>query len=231
GVGGDASAEMRINLNVERQLARLRLVAERACRGIEQIGDEDFLGIDRHRAGLDLGEIENVGDQVKEIRAGTLNGAGKLDLLRCQVAFGILRQLLSQDQNTVERGTQLVRHVGEEFGLVLGRQRQFARLLFQRAPGLFDFLILAFHFNIALGKLLRFLFELLVGLLQLFLLGLQFARELLRLLEQTLGLHGGFDRVEDDADRISQLLEKGRLQSSKSRYRCKLNDRLDLILK
>ena len=35
------------------------------------------------------------------------------------------------------------------------------------AAGLFDFLILALHFHVALGQLLRLLLELLVGLLQL----------------------------------------------------------------
>ena len=44
------------------------------------------------------------------------------------------------------------------------------------------------------------LFELLVGLLQLVLLGLQFAGELLRLLQQSFRLHSRLDAIEHDAN-------------------------------
>ena len=104
------------------------------------------------------------------------------------------------------------RHVGEEFGLVLRGQRQFGRLFLERAPGLLDFLVLALHFDVALGELLGLLFELLVGLLQFLLLGLQFAGELLRLFQQAFGLHRGLDRVEHDADRVGELFEEGHLR-------------------
>ena len=50
--------------------------------------------------------------------------------------------------------------------------------------------------------------ELLVGLLQLLLLRLQFAGELLRLLEQPFGLHRRLDAVQHDADAGGQLLEE-----------------------
>ena len=59
---------------------------------------------------------------------------------------------------------------------------------------------LRFHFDVSFGKLLRFLLQLLVGLLQLALLRLQFGGQLLRLLEEAFGLHRRFDRVEHDAD-------------------------------
>ena len=113
---------------------------------------------------------------------------------------GIVGQLLAENKDAVQRRAQLVRHVGEEFRLVLRRERQLRRLFFERAAGLLDFLVLAFDFDVALGELLRLLLELLVGLLQLALLRLQFAGELLRLLEQAFGLHRGLDRVEHDAD-------------------------------
>ena len=137
-----------------------------------------------------------------------MDGAGELDLLRRQVAFRVLGQLLAEDQDRVERRAQLVRHVGQEFRLVLRGERQLGRLLLQRAARLFDFLILALDFDVAFGELLRLLLELLVGLLQLALLRLQFASELLRLLEQPLGLHRRLDRIEHDADRRGELLEK-----------------------
>ncbi len=104
--------------------------------------------------------------------------------LRRQIAIGIVAELLAEHQDAIERRAQLVRHVGQEFGLVLGGERQLLGLLFQSAACLLDFLVLAFDFHVLLGELLGFLRQLLVGLLQFLLLGLQFGGELLRLLQQ-----------------------------------------------
>ncbi len=69
-----------------------------------------------------------------------------------------------------------------------------------------------------------FCLELLVGLLQLPLLRLQFAGELLRLLEQAFGLHGGLDAVDHDADVGGQLLQEHHLQRGELAQRGKLDD-------
>ena len=82
----------------------------------------------------------------------------------------------------VERRAQLVRHVGEELGLVLRGERQLGGLLLERAAGLLDLLVLALDFDVLLGELLRLLRQLLVGLLQLALPRLQLDGQLLRLL-------------------------------------------------
>ena len=175
---------MRIGLDLEGQLPVLRLMAERPRDHLEQAAEEDFFGLDGNRAGLDLREIENVADQVQQVRAGAVNGARELHLLGGQIAVRIVAELLAQHQNAVQRRAQLVRHVGQEFGFVLRSERQFLGLFFQRAAGLLDFLVLAFHFDVLFGQLLRFLRQLFVGLLQLFLLRLQFGGQLLRLLQQ-----------------------------------------------
>ena len=193
-------AKMRIDLDVEGQLPVVGLVPERPRDGVEQVGDEHLLGVDRDGAGLDLRQVENVADQVQQVGAGAVDGARELDLLRRQVAVRVVAELLAEDQDGVERRAQLVRHVGEELGLVLRGERQLGGLFFQRAAGLLDFLVLALDFDVLLGELLRLLLELLVGLLQLPLLRLQLAGELLRLLQQAFGLHRRFDRVEHDAD-------------------------------
>ena len=78
----------------------------------------------------------------------------------------------------------------------------------KRAAGLLDFLVLAFDFDVLFGELLRFLRQLLVGLLQFFLLHLEFGGQLLRLLQQAFRLHRGFNTVEHDADAGRQLFEK-----------------------
>ena len=79
-------------------------------------------------------------------------------------------------------------------------KRELGGLVFERAARLLDFLVLAFDLDVLLGELLCLLRELLVGLLQFLLLGLQLAGQLLRLLEQPFGLHRRLDAVQHDAD-------------------------------
>ena len=153
---------------------------------------------------------------------------GELDLLRGQIAVRVFAQLLTEDQDAVQRRPQLVRHVGEEFGFVFRGKRQFGGLLLEGATGTLDFLVLRLDLDIALGKLLRFLFELLIGLLQFPLLRLQFGGELLRLLQQSFRLHRCLDAVEDDADARGQLIEERGLQVGEAAERGQLDHRLDL---
>ena len=117
-----------------------------------------------------------------------------------QIAIRVFGQLLAEDEDGIERRAQLMRHIGEEFGLVLGGERKLGRLFLECAAGLLDFLVLALDFDVSFRKLLRLLLELIVGLLQFALLRLQFAGEILRLLEQAFRLHRRFDGVEHDAD-------------------------------
>ena len=130
--------------------------------------------------------------------------------------FGVVRQLLAENQDAVERRSQLVRHVREELRLVLGGQRQFRGLVFDRAASLLDFLVLPFDLGILFGELLRLLRELLVRLLKLLLLRLQLTRELLRLLQQPFGLHRRLNAVEHDADTRRQLFEERRSASPRN---------------
>ena len=208
-----------------------RFVAEWPRDHVKQAGEEDFFGIDRDRARFDLRQIENVADQVQQVGSRAMDGARELDLLAGQVAVRVVGELLAQHQNAVQRRTQLVRHVGQELGLVLRSQRQLLGLLFQRAPRLLDFLVLAFHFDVLLGELLRFLRQLFVGLLQFFLLGLQFGGQLLRLLQQAFRLHGGFNTVEHDADAGGQLFQKRQVRGGEGAQRGQLDHRLDAVFK
>ena len=84
-----------------------------------------------------------------------------------QVAVRVVGQLLRQDQQAVQRRAQLVRHVGQELGLVLRRQRQLRGLFFQRQLGLLDLAVLALDLDVLLGQQARLFGQLLVGLLQL----------------------------------------------------------------
>ena len=50
-----------------------------------------------------------------------------------------------------------MRHVRKELGFIFRGQREFFGLLFDGTPRLLDLLILALHFDVLFGKLLRFL--------------------------------------------------------------------------
>ena len=100
--------ELRIELDVERQMAALGLVPERPRHRLEQVREVDLLGVDRDGAGLDLRQVEDVADQVQQVGAGAVDGARELDLLVGQVAVGVVAELLAEDQDAVERRAQLV---------------------------------------------------------------------------------------------------------------------------
>ena len=229
GVGDDAAAEVGIELTSNDSCRVSASCRNGRADRFEQVGEEDLLGLDGDGAGFDLRQVENVADQIEQVGAGAVDGAGELDLLRREVAVRIVGELLAENQDAVERRAQLVRHVGQEFRLVFRGERELGGLFFQRAAGLLDFLVLAFHFDVVLGELLRLLLELFVGLLQFRLLRLQLAGQLLRLLEQAFGLHRRFDGVEHDADAGRQLLEEGDLQRREGVDRGQLDDRLDLV--
>ena len=216
-IGEQAPAEARIDLHVEPEAAALRFVPERPAHHVDEVRQEDLLRVDADDARFDLREVEDVADEVQQVGAGAMNRARELDLARRQVALRVVGELLTEDQDAVERRPQLVRHVGEELGLVLRRQRQLRRLLLERAARLLDLGVLALDFDVLLGELLRLQRQLIVRLLQLVLLRLQLAGELLRLLEQPFGLHRRFDRVEQDADVRHQLVEEREVRTRRSR--------------
>ena len=59
-----------------------------------------------------------------------------------QVAVGVVREQLRQDEQRVERRPQLVGHVREELALVLRRERELLRLLLERGTRELDLLVL-----------------------------------------------------------------------------------------
>src|ERR1044071_8122393 len=66
-VGGDAAAEIGVDLHLERKTARFSLMAERPRHGFNEARKGDLLGLNRHSARLDLGQIEDVADEVKQV--------------------------------------------------------------------------------------------------------------------------------------------------------------------
>ncbi len=110
-----------------------------------------------------------------------MDGLRVLDLLRHEISVRVLRQHPGQDQQAVERRPQLVRHVGQELGLVLGGQRQLLGLFLDERLRLLDLPVLALDLRLLLGQEARSLLQLLVGALQFNLLTLE---QLLRLLQR-----------------------------------------------
>ena len=141
------------------RLSVLRLVPERPRRPCRQVRQKDLLGstvtvpdsiFDRSR--MSLIRLSRSVPAPWMVRANST-------CLRREVALRVVAELLAEDQNAVERRAQLVRHVREELGLVLRGQGQLGGLLFQRAPRLLDFLVLAFDFGVLFGELLRLLLQ------------------------------------------------------------------------
>jgi hypothetical protein len=162
-----------------------------------------------------FGQVQDVVDELEQVRAGGVDDGRVLDLLGRQVARRVLRQQLGQDQQAVQWSPQLVRHVGEELGLVLRRQRQLLGSGLQLLAGLLDLQILGLDVPV-LGDQQGGLFlelgigalELLLPCLQFLRAGLQLGSQPLGLLEQLVGTGVGHDRVEVDADGAHQLFEE-----------------------
>src|SRR5579871_5028555 len=108
----------------EGQLAVVGLVLEVALERLLKLCKWQLFGFDRNRTRLDLGQIQNVADQVEQVRTGAVHGLGKLHLTRGEIPLRVLSQLLTEDQDAVERRAQLVRHVRQELGLVTRGERQ-----------------------------------------------------------------------------------------------------------
>ncbi len=142
-VADQGARQVGVEMHMERQVLVFGHVPEVAIDGVAQAGERDLLDLDGDGAGLDLREVENVVDQVEQVGAGGVDVAGEIDLLGQEVAAGVVGQLLAEDEDGVERRAQLVRHVGEELGLVLGGEGQLGGLFLERAAGLLDLAVLA----------------------------------------------------------------------------------------
>ena len=70
--------------------------------------------------------------------------------------------------------------------------------------------------------------EFLIRLLKFFLSRLEFDSQLLALPEQSLGAHGRFDGIQDNADGLGELLEKAQMGLGKFLERGELDHRLGL---
>jgi hypothetical protein len=182
--------------------------------------------------GLDLGQVEDVVDQRKQVAVGIVDRPGVLHLLLGQVAVLVVGQQPGQDQRAVQRRAQLVRHVRQEFGLVAAGGLQRAGVAHQFRLRLEQRLLLAFQlpgaflqphvgllqlgllgFEAGLGVLERaaLLLQLLVGDAQLLLLRLQFLALPAGFLQQFRLVLAQQRGTQGDADDLAGLLEQGQV--------------------
>ena len=149
-------------------------MAEGALDVIVQFAEAHLADIDHDRARFDLRQIENVVDQREQVVAGRMNRLGELDLLRRQVAFGVLRRA---DRTRISKLLSGVRNSCDMFA-------RNSDLYFEVSASCLAFsssawracstsVVLAFDFRVLLGQQLGFFLQLLVGLLQFFLPALQ----------------------------------------------------------
>ena len=96
-VGVERRRQIRVEADRERQPLLLGDLAERLVDVVAQVGEPDLADVDRHGAGLDLCEIEDLVDQRHQIRAGLADGVGVADLLVGEVALDVVRERSSGD--------------------------------------------------------------------------------------------------------------------------------------
>src|SRR6185295_11299069 len=229
-IGMHESWQVLGKVHVERQILGLSHVPEIALDGVAQTGKGDLLDLHGDGTGLDFREIEDVVNEMEEVRSRGIDIARKFDLFVGKVASGISRELLAENEDGIERRAQLVGHVREELGLVLRRERQFSGLFLERAASLFDLSVFALDFGVLLGKQLGLHPQLLIRLLEFRLAGLQLDGELLRLLEEALGAHRRFDGIEDRADALGEQLKECEGPGAEGLERGQFDDRLGLSL-
>ena len=175
-----------------------------------QAGQREPLRVDVHLARLDLGQVEDVVDQPQQVRAGRVNDGRVLHLLDGEVAVRVLREQPGEHQQAVQRGAQLVRHVGEELRLVPRRLVKLLGALLDLLPGLLDLRVLGLDVPVLRGEQRRLVGQLGVGPLQLLLPRLQLGGQPLRLLEQRVGAGVGDHRVHVDADGLHRAARGSR---------------------
>ncbi|NYH16697.1 hypothetical protein GGD41_003925 [Paraburkholderia bryophila] len=230
-VGDKGIGRTRRTFEVEPQLFGGRQRLEHFFQRLQRRVDRHRFEFDRDLTGFDLRQIENVVDQHQQIAIRRMNRFRIAHLLVAQIAGAVLLQQLGENQRTVQRRAQFVRHVGEKLGLVtarlfeafrVGREvvlcAQQIRLLpfetlrvfFELHVGLFEFGLLRFEPHLRFHQRAAALFEALVRDAQLFLLHLQLFVQLLRFGQRVLqpfAIQRGFDEVAQRvADQLHELL-------------------------
>ena len=236
-VGPDRVRQLAVELDLEVEPLVGSQLAEGPLHMLLEGAQRHVTELDRHRPRFDLRKIEDVVDQAQKIRSRAVDSTREFGLLGVEIALRIVGQQFGKDEQRVERGPELVRHVGEEFGLVFRSQGKLLGFLLDRSPSHVDLDILRFDLLLLVLEQLRLFLQLLVRVVEFLLLGgelsltgLKLLGEQLRLLQEPLGAHGRSDRVENDPDRLHQLVEETLVGLVELAEGGELDHRLDIVL-
>ncbi|QJW99075.1 hypothetical protein FTUN_6673 [Frigoriglobus tundricola] len=228
-VGGDRVGAARRDPDVERQGLLFGDRAEHAVQVLDELREPHRLGPHVHAPGLDLRQVEDVVDEREQVVPGGLNGLGVPHLFGRQVPLAVVREELRQDERGVQRRAQLVRHVGQEVGLVPAGQLEFPGLHLKGAPGLggrvplvreqlrlllqarvrlLEFGLLLFEPALRLAERPPLFLEFLVRDAQLLALGLELLGLPLGLFEQVLQVRAVPRGPDRDPDRLRGAVEQ-----------------------
>ena len=92
----DRDRQCLLQLDGKAQFLVVGHMAEGLLDETAQIHEGHFVDIRRHRARLDLGQIQDIVDEVQQIVARCINGSRVLDLLGAQVLLRVVAQLLRE---------------------------------------------------------------------------------------------------------------------------------------
>ena len=95
-VGHDHARQVVTELHLQRQPLVGGHVGEQVLQRLADAGQRHVGRVGADRARLDLRQVENVVDQVQEVVAGSVDGAGVSALLLGQVALGVVPELIGQ---------------------------------------------------------------------------------------------------------------------------------------
>ena len=120
------SPRRHLDVEGERLLLHQRLDLLRDLR--HDVAERDVVEVERHAAGFDLGQVEDVVDQREQVLRRALNAIQAFFLPRRELAVDPVEHQRRVADERVDRRPQLVRHAGEELRLEPVRLLQLARL-------------------------------------------------------------------------------------------------------
>src|SRR5215472_1740234 len=108
-------------LHFEPELLVGRQRLKRAANGLRDVLNGIIGEFEDELAGLDLGKVEHVIDESKQVLAVGLKAFEYAKHLLGWLAVSAVRHQFGVAQDRIERGAQLVAHIGKELRLVLAR--------------------------------------------------------------------------------------------------------------